>query len=66
MSTPAKTPPLAVPSVERWSWELTRKRIRRRSFGSVEDLEKAIEEFLAAWNEKPKTFRVYRHRRSDR
>jgi len=42
--------------VERWFGELTRKRIRRGSFGSVEALEKAIEEFLAAWNEKPKPF----------
>ena len=42
--------------VERWFGELTRKRIRRGSFGSVEDLEEAIEEFLAAWNEKPKPF----------
>jgi hypothetical protein len=56
MSSPAKTPPLAIPSVERWFWELTRKRIRRGSFGSVEDLEKAIEGFLAAWDEKPKPF----------
>ena len=42
--------------VERWFGELTRKRIRRDSFRSVEDLQKAIEEFLAAWNEKPKPF----------
>ena len=42
--------------VERWFGELTSKRIRRGSFGSVEDLEKAIEDFLAAWNEKPKPF----------
>jgi transposase len=42
--------------VESWFWELTRKRIRRGSFGSAEDLEKAIAEFLAAWNEKPKPF----------
>ena len=42
--------------VERWFSELTSKRIRRGSFGSVEDLEKAIEEFLAAWNQKPKPF----------
>jgi transposase len=42
--------------VERWFGELTSKRIRRGSFGSVEDLEKAIEEFLAAWNQKPKPF----------
>jgi hypothetical protein len=41
---------------ERWFGELTSKRIRRGSFGSVEDLEKAIEEFLAAWNQKPKPF----------
>ena len=42
--------------VERWFGELTRKRIRRGSFQSVEDLEQAIQEFLAAWNEKPKPF----------
>ena len=42
--------------VERWFGELTSKRIRRGSFGSVEDLEKAIEEFLTAWNQKPKPF----------
>lgn len=42
--------------VERWFGELTSKRIRRGSFHSVEDLEKAIEEFLAAWNENPKPF----------
>jgi transposase len=42
--------------VERWFSELTNKRIRRGSFGSVEDLRKAIAEFLAAWNAKPKPF----------
>jgi hypothetical protein len=42
--------------VERWFGELTSKRIRRGSFGSVEDLETAIAEFLAAWNENPKPF----------
>src|SRR5713101_797581 len=42
--------------VERWFGELTSKRIRRGSFRSVEDLEKAITEFLAAWNENPKPF----------
>jgi len=42
--------------VERWFTELTSKRIRRGSFGSVEDLLKAIAEFLAAWNEQPKPF----------
>jgi len=42
--------------VERWFGELTRKRIRRGSFTSVSDLQAAIEEFLKAWNEKPKPF----------
>lgn len=42
--------------VERWFAELTTKRIRRESFYSVGDLEKAIAEFLAAWNEHPKPF----------
>ena len=42
--------------VERWFGLLTSRRIRRGSFGSVEDLQKAIEEFLAAWNEDPKPF----------
>jgi len=42
--------------VERWFGVLTSKRIRRGSFRSVEDLEKAITEFLAAWNENPKPF----------
>jgi len=42
--------------VERWFGELTNKRIRRGSFGSVADLKQAIDEFLAAWNEKPKPF----------
>jgi transposase len=42
--------------VERWFGELTSKRIRRGSFFRVDDLEKAIEEFLEVWNEKPKPF----------
>ena len=42
--------------IERWFAELTTKRIRRDSFLSVDDLIRAIEEFLAAWNEKPKPF----------
>jgi hypothetical protein len=42
--------------VERWFGEFTSKRIRRRSFGSVEDVQKAIEEFLAASNQNPKSF----------
>jgi transposase len=43
--------------VERWFGLLTSRRIRRGSFGSVEDLQKAIAEFLAARNEAPKPFR---------
>jgi transposase len=42
--------------VERWFGELTSKRIRRGSFGSVQDLKNAIDEFLAAWNANPKPF----------
>jgi transposase len=42
--------------IERWFAELTNKRIRRDSFLSVEDLITAINEFLAAWNEKPRPF----------
>ena len=42
--------------VERWFGELTGKRIRRGVFVSVDDLIAAIEEFLAAWNLKPKPF----------
>ncbi len=42
--------------VERWFGELTSKRIRRGSFVSVEELEKAIAEFLSAWNDNPKPF----------
>jgi hypothetical protein len=42
--------------IERWFGELTSKRIRRDSFLSVDDLIAAINEFLAAWNEKPKPF----------
>ena len=40
--------------VERWFGELTGKRIRRGVFVSVEDLQQAIAEFLAAWNHDPK------------
>jgi transposase len=42
--------------VERWFGELTNKRIRRGSFVSVAELKQAIDDFLAAWNEKPKPF----------
>ncbi len=42
--------------VERWFGELTSKRIRRGSFGSVAELQQAIAQFLAAWNDNPKPF----------
>ena len=42
--------------MERWFGELTGKRIRRGTFVSVEDLHRAIEEFLAAWNNDPRPF----------
>ena len=42
--------------VERWFRELTEKAIRRGSFGSVPDLNRAIEAFLQAWNQNPKPF----------
>jgi transposase len=42
--------------VERWFKELSDKAIRRGSFPSVADLEKAIDEFMAAWNENPTPF----------
>jgi transposase len=42
--------------VERWFGELTSKRIRRGVFVSVDDLKKAIDEFMAAWNEHPNPF----------
>ena len=42
--------------MERWLGELTSKRVRRGTFFSVEELPKAIMEFLEAWNEDPKPF----------
>jgi transposase len=42
--------------VERWFSELTQKMIRRGVFRSVEDLVKAIEEFLRVHNNDPKPF----------
>ena len=42
--------------IERWFGELTGKRVRRGSFANVEELQQAIREFLAAWNERPKPF----------
>jgi transposase len=42
--------------VERWFGEITRKAIRRGAFGSVEELNQAIENFLAHWNQNPRPF----------
>jgi transposase len=42
--------------IERWFGELTGKRVRRGSFANVDELQQAILEFLAAWNEQPKPF----------
>ena len=42
--------------VERWFREITTKRIRRNSFRSVEALEQAIDEYIAAHNFDPKPF----------
>jgi len=42
--------------VERWFGELSSQCIRRGAFFSVEDLKKAIREFLDAWNENPQPF----------
>jgi len=42
--------------VERWFEELSEKAIRRGSFVSVPDLQQAIDNFLGAWNAKPKPF----------
>jgi transposase len=42
--------------IERWFAELSQKAVRRGVFRSVEDLEKAIAAFLAAWNTNPTPF----------
>ena len=42
--------------VERWFGEISRRRIRRGSFESVEQLIAAIEEYLAHYNQSPKRF----------
>jgi len=42
--------------IERWFRELTTQSVRRGSFTSVQALENAIGEFLAAWNENPNPF----------
>ena len=42
--------------VERWFAELSHKAVRRGTFRSVADLQKAIEAFMLAWNAKPTPF----------
>lgn len=42
--------------VERWFRELTEKAIRRGAFQSVSDLIIAINEYMNAWNDKPRPF----------
>jgi transposase len=42
--------------VERWFGLITDKMIRRGTFHSVEELERAIYAWLASWNDKPKAF----------
>lgn len=39
--------------IERWFSELEQKTVRRGAFRSVTELQAAIEEFLAAWNDDP-------------
>lgn len=43
--------------VERWFAEITRKRIRRGTFSSVRDLERAIREYIRETNKDPKPFK---------
>jgi transposase len=42
--------------VERWFAELSQKAVRRGAFRSVADLEKAIRDFMTAWNANPTPF----------
>jgi hypothetical protein len=42
--------------VERWFAEITNKRIRRESWGSVKELVKAIKEYIKSWNKESKPF----------
>ncbi len=42
--------------MERWFEELSENAMGRGSFVSLTDLKKAIDQFLGAWNPKPKTF----------
>ena len=42
--------------IERWFAALTEKQIRRGSHRSTSELEKAINDYLAVYNEEPKPF----------
>lgn len=42
--------------IERWFAELEQKAVRREVFRSVEELQRATAEFLAAWNDEPVPF----------
>jgi len=42
--------------IERWFAEITNKRIRRESWGSLKELEKAITEYIVSWNESGRRF----------
>jgi transposase len=42
--------------VERWFWEITRKRIRRESFKNVPELIQTIEDYIRVNNKNPKPF----------
>lgn len=42
--------------VERWFAELSEKAVRRGAFRSVQELQRAIDEFLKAWNSNPSPF----------
>jgi hypothetical protein len=42
--------------VERWFRDLTDKRIRRGSFGSVRELVAAIRQYVATHNQNPRVF----------
>ena len=42
--------------IERWFAELSQKAVRRGAFGSVKELQRAIQEFMTAWNANPSPF----------
>jgi hypothetical protein len=50
--------------VERLFAGITRQRIRRGAFTSVQELKAAIEDWVAGWNADPTAFRVDRQARS--